>query len=655
MNFFYRLLIASATLTLAALAIVTPAWAKDFKADYQVSYTLLPESSLMHVKQNVTLTNQVPNLRASSYSLTLENNNFQNMVARDSAGVMKFSQSKNDQGSPILTFTFNDHVVGVGNKLKWTIEYDSLTLAQHHGQTWDITIPRVKENGSYDIGGYDASLIVPKSVGPPAFISPQSSSDRSTADTYIYAFNRDQVLPTGIVATFGQAQYFRFELKYHLHNPNLGQASTEIALPPDIANYQQIIYDKLSPQPVSLRIDGDGNALATYYLAGHAESEVVFTGWAKTVGNQPDLTSKATAKDLPKDIVSQYTKQQSFWQTSDPAIVKKTQEITDPDKPVVANARAIYDYVTTTLQYNTARINKDLKRLGASEAFANPKNAVCMEFTDVFITMARIAGIPAREVDGYAYTSDSTNHPIYYPGLGSDILHAWVEIYLPDSGWVMVDPTWGSTTGGVDFFGRIDLNRIAFAVKGLSSTSPYAAGSYKTNDKQDGDVKVTFAQAAVSTNSAIGVEVTDKQVIAGLGSSLPLAIKNTGNVTVYNLKITPTLTSPLQLSRSYDSPNALLPGQKSTTWLPLKTSNWLANAQSPIKVEVVGTDIAKQEVKANHSDTLSVQPFFAAVLIPVLLLIGVVALAIAGGWLGLHKWYNKDKSDKSTAALPKNT
>jgi transglutaminase-like putative cysteine protease len=651
MSLFQRFILASSAATIAILLLATPTFAKDFLADYSVDYTLHPDTALMHVTQHVTLTNQVANLRASSYSLTLENNNFQNMSARDSSGIMHFTESKDSQGSPVLVFTFNDRVVGIGNKLKWTIDYDSPTLAQHHGQTWDITIPRVKEHPSYDIGSYAAILHIPKSVGPAAFVSPAASSDISTNDTFVYTFSKDQVLPTGIVATFGQAQVFSFTLKYHLHNPNLGQSSTKIALPPDIANYQQIIYNQLLPAPVKMETDADGNALATYYLASHADLDVTFTGWAKTVADHPDLQSKAMAKDLPVDVVLDYTKEQPFWQTSDPDIIKKTKEITHSSKPVVENARAIYNYVTTTLKYNTARINKDLKRLGASAAFNKPDNAVCMEFTDVFVTMARIAGIPAREVDGYAYTSDSANHPIFYPGLGSDILHAWAEIYLPDSGWVMVDPTWGSTTGGVDFFGRIDLNRIAFAVKGISSTTPYAAGSYKTNDKQDGDVQVSFSKTTIQPTAELKLDLTDQNVIAGIGSTASLSLKNSGNVTLHQLKLLTTPHSPLLSSRPTDAPTSLLPGETAAVWLPLRSASWLTNSSGSLDISVTGKDIATTSTSATKHYTIKIEPFFAAIVLPLLALLAIVGAVLGGSWFGLHKLYEKSDQDPSVGTV----
>jgi transglutaminase-like putative cysteine protease len=57
----------------------------------------------------------------------------------------------------------------------------------------------------------------------------------------------------------------------------------------------------------------------------------------------------------------------------------------------------IYKFVTNNLSYNYYRVKPDVERLGAKDALANPDEAICTEFTDLFITLARSAGIPARE------------------------------------------------------------------------------------------------------------------------------------------------------------------------------------------------------------------------------------------------------------------
>ena len=616
--------------------------ASDFTAEYQVDYTLNPQDGTTHVKQQVSLINQQPNLRASSYSLTLDSDQFTNLRAYDQGGALAIKEDKKED-STTITFTFNDRVVGVGNALRWTIEYDSPSLAKQHGQIWDITVPRVEEQQSYNITKYTARLLVPESVGEAHYISPSAEQVLSDNGYKIYTFSKDLVFPAGIVAAFGKAQMFDFTLKYHLHNPNLGQAYTEIALPPDIPGQQQIIYDKLAPAPSSIRTDADGNTLATYLLSPNQNLDVIFTGWAKIDATYPDLDSPKLISDIPKDLRDTYTVSQKYWETHDAELIKKVKELTDSKKPAVENARAIYDYVTSTLQYNTARINEDLERMGGAAAFRDPKNAVCMEFTDLFITMARIAGIPAREIDGYAYTTDSDNHPIFYPGLGSDILHAWAQVYLPDEGWIMVDPTWGSTTGGIDFFGRMDLNRIAFAIRGTDSQKPYAAGSYKTNAEQDGDVNVVFSKEVKQGQADLDVSMDREYVVAGIGSNIPFTITNNGNVAIYNVTMEAKVDSPLALKDNEGWPKfaRILPGQTATAWIPLDTHGWFDSAESDMTLTLSSTSFNGQLESEAANYTIHVKPFYAAILMPVSLLIIAVIAIIVGAWYGLHRWHNR--------------
>jgi transglutaminase-like putative cysteine protease len=55
---------------------------------------------------------------------------------------------------------------------------------------------------------------------------------------------------------------------------------------------------------------------------------------------------------------------------------------------------------------------------------------VCQDFTHLMIAILRSLGIPARYVSGY----------LHRPGSESQS-HAWCEAWLPDLGWVGIDPT----------------------------------------------------------------------------------------------------------------------------------------------------------------------------------------------------------------------
>ncbi len=67
------------------------------------------------------------------------------------------------------------------------------------------------------------------------------------------------------------------------------------------------------------------------------------------------------------------------------------------------------------------------------------KEGYCEHFSSAFVVLMRAAGIPARVVTGYA---GGYRNPFgdYWLVLRSDA-HAWAEIWLPERGWVRVDPT----------------------------------------------------------------------------------------------------------------------------------------------------------------------------------------------------------------------
>ena len=66
------------------------------------------------------------------------------------------------------------------------------------------------------------------------------------------------------------------------------------------------------------------------------------------------------------------------------------------------------------------------------------RRGVCQDFANLFITMARLIGLPARYVCGYVYTGNHAEARAQ-----SDASHAWVQLYIPRVGWKGFDPTNG--------------------------------------------------------------------------------------------------------------------------------------------------------------------------------------------------------------------
>ena len=62
------------------------------------------------------------------------------------------------------------------------------------------------------------------------------------------------------------------------------------------------------------------------------------------------------------------------------------------------------------------------------------KAGVCQDFAHLLLYMMRLLGIPGRYISGYICPGNSEWR-------GEGATHAWVEAWLPDLGWVGLDPT----------------------------------------------------------------------------------------------------------------------------------------------------------------------------------------------------------------------
>lgn len=106
-----------------------------------------------------------------------------------------------------------------------------------------------------------------------------------------------------------------------------------------------------------------------------------------------------------------------------------------------------YDLLDTLLDLN-GTIYREYKYVqGATTITTSPfdvyteRRGVCQDFTNLFICLARLLGVPARYTCGYVYTGPKHSNQVQ-----SEASHAWVQVYLPEVGWRGFDPTNGIIT-----------------------------------------------------------------------------------------------------------------------------------------------------------------------------------------------------------------
>ncbi len=478
--------------------------ASNFDTDYKVTYTV-SANAITRVDFSVTLTNKTAQYYASSYSIQIGFKSISNVNAYDPDGSIA-PNLKSDANGQNIELTFNKKVVGLGNKLNFNLSFDTPEIAQKIGKIWEIDIPGLAKQS--DFQNFNVRVNVPSSLGSPTYIKPPIPITNGNLN-----FNKDQLGSSGISIAFGNEQIYKFDLTYHLSNPNLFPIQTEIALPPS-TNYQDVLIDSMSVKPVNVAEDKDGNWLARYSLSPSKKLDVVVKGKVR-------ISLSPKKEFLPTDKINDYLKSQPYWQVSDASIKKLADTLKTPE--------AIYEYVTRTLSYDFSRVTESKDRVGAAGLLKDPSSAVCLEFTDLFVALARAAGIPAREIDGFAYTKNPQERPL---SLVKDILHAWPEYYDFSKGtWIMVDPTWGSTTKGVDYFNTLDFDHFAFVIKGENSNYPVAAGGYKfKGEEKVQDVDVSLGDEFGDIIPTLGLSKNFSEVyMSGVAIRGEVMVANIGN------------------------------------------------------------------------------------------------------------------------------
>lgn len=486
-----------------------------------LTYTV-QTSGTTHVTAHIDLTNETTNLYVSSYSLTLGFGSLSNIQASDPKGAIQPVVKQTAQGQEI-TLTFNDVVAGMGKTLPFTLSFDTPDIATHNGSIWEINIPGLANQN--DFQNFSVVVVVPESFGTPTFIKPDTGSSSLT-------FTKTQLGKSGISITFGSKQTYAYTLQYHLQNNNVYPVATDIALPPT-TNYQTVSLTSLSPTPQNVTLDTDGNWLAHYILSPSEKETITAQGLIAVALIPKQQTLSAADRSI-------YLQQQPYWQTNDPSIVALAKQLQTPE--------AIYNYVVTHLTYDFNRVKNGQVRVGAAGVLQNPTSAVCLEFTDLFIALSRAAGIPAREIDGFGYTQNTISRPLLQ---SEDVLHAWPEYYDDAKQmWIMVDPTWGNTTGGVDYFHTLDFDHVAFVIQGVSSTYPVPAGGYKFDNQPTGkDVSVAVTTDQILSQPTVDLGISlPTSVMSGLPITGKMTIANTGTVLfpVEPISVTAQVLQPKQ-------------------------------------------------------------------------------------------------------------
>jgi len=182
-------------------------------------------------------------------------------------------------------------------------------------------------------------------------------------------------------------------------------------------------------------------------------------------------------------------------------------------------AEAIETYLRTTYRYSTVVRTPPAGRDPVDYFLFDLKEDFCEYFASSMAVMLRDLGIPARVVEGF--TSGT-----YDPELGRYVVrelnaHAWVEVYVPQYGWIEFEPTPSETV-----FPRGDADFVLEG--GIETESPLPPGLDELAGEREGLGRAELDEGAsggvVGGAAAFVRSLDPRPALAALGLVLLLAL-----------------------------------------------------------------------------------------------------------------------------------
>ena len=360
-------------------------------------------------------------------------------------------------------------------------------------------------NGTRTSFSYDLKVEVDKDIPELVKVFPSKYTIQDGKDTTVYSFSSEDRIGNSSYLEFGTNQIYKFELRYKTPKTDtiipeklssmLKALSTniyELSLPREFSETnQRVKIERIFPQPSQIYKSIEGNILAKFEVPANKSSEIFITGYIfveqNTLENRrliTDFTLEEYFNLISKDAsLKKYLTHTKYWEVNDSFIQQEANTILSESRTFLELVRNNYKYINDKLEYDESKANSNNERIGAKAALMGG-GSVCMEYADSMIAILRAQGIPARAALGYSNlnTLSKTNEE-------GSTRHQWVQIWLPDYGWLSVDPTYESDNMMI---GQ-NIEKIlweTFYDEELSNIKIYSADRTSSTDFSDYSVKI---------------------------------------------------------------------------------------------------------------------------------------------------------------------
>ncbi len=285
-----------------------------------------------------------------------------------------------------------------------------------------------------------------------------------------------------------------FFIRHRTHYKYLGfviDAASEFKLYPLEDEFQKVIEHQvqISQQPnVDIVKDYFGNTTGFFSLITPHDELWIESLVAVEMMPKPVLQRSIDWKEVWSNIRSEKI-QSEFHDYVKPEVAasgievqKAIHEIVNRDQHALDTILELSDYI-----YNNFTYTKGVTDIETSvDEIWKLKAGVCQDFAHLLLYMVRLMGVPSRYISGYICPGTSEWR-------GEGATHAWAEVWLPDTGWVGVDPTNKCMAG--ERHVRVATGR------NFSDCTPLK-GTYKGERKHTLEVTVKFSTKSFSETEA---------------------------------------------------------------------------------------------------------------------------------------------------------
>ncbi len=223
-----------------------------------------------------------------------------------------------------------------------------------------------------------------------------------------------------------------------------GGIRVEISVSTPINHNQIVAYRKV---PAEFKISADGGRMV---FRGMLSKRGIFRLDREFAVCPAPWSLKDThfgsVDDYPADVVEKYKVGTRQWPIDSDLLRTVGSEAWFSEKDIrkwIENAFAFL--------WNSIKPERLNERLGAVKALSSGMGD-CDEFTDVFVTLARMRGIPARRLTGIYFSENPENH-------------AWAEVLLPSGIWITAD-------AALRILGRAAPEYITFKIEEFNDEIP---------------------------------------------------------------------------------------------------------------------------------------------------------------------------------------